>query len=100
MLCALSAKRRGIKTSLCFFASPKLSALAATDNYLYALSLNGANDLYLPVTDIQVFDWQGNPIKKYKTNQLLMRLCVDEANGKAYAIVYDNGDQNLVSFNL
>lgn len=76
------------------------AALAATDNYLYALSLNGANDLYLPVTDIQVFDWQGNPIKKYKTNQLLMRLCVDEANGKAYAIVYDNGDQNLVSFNL
>ena len=76
------------------------AALAATDNYLYALSLNGANDLYLPVTDIQVFDWQGNPIKKYKTNQLLMRLCADEANGKAYAIVYDNGDQNLVSFNL
>lgn len=75
-------------------------ALTATDNYLYALSLNGANDLYLPVTDIQVFDWQGNPIKKYKTDQLLMRFCVDEANGKAYAIVYDNGDQNLVSFNL
>lgn len=74
--------------------------LTASDKYLYALSQSGNNELNFPAQDVQVFDWKGNPIKKYKTDQYLMRLCVDEANAKAYAIVYDNGVQNLVSFNL
>ena len=74
--------------------------LTASDKYLYALSHSGNNELNFPAQDVQVFDWEGNPIKKYKTDQYLMKLCVDEANGKAYAIVYDQGDQNLVSFNL
>ena len=74
--------------------------LTASDKYLYALSHSGKNDSNLPEKDFQVFDWEGNPVKKYKTDQLLMRLCVDEANAKVYAIVYDNGTQNLVSFNL
>ena len=74
--------------------------LTASDKYLYALSHSGKNDSNLPEKDFQVFDWQGNPIKKYKTDQLLMRLCVDEANAKVYAIAFDNYEYHLVSFNL
>ena len=74
--------------------------LTASDKYLYALSHSGKNDFNLPEKDFQVFDWQGNPIKKYKTDQLLMRLCVDEANAKVYAIAFDNYEYHLVSFNL
>ena len=76
------------------------TALKATDNYLYALSLNGGNVSHYPPNEIQVFDWQGEPIKKYKTDQYLMKFCVDEAKAKVYAIAFDNYEYHLVSFNL
>lgn len=76
------------------------AALKATDNYLYALSFNGGNASYYPPKEVQVFDWQGNPIKRYKTNQYLMRFCVDEAKAKVYAIAFVNYEYHLVSFNL
>lgn len=74
--------------------------LAASNKYLYALSNNGKNDNSFVEKDIQVFDWLGNPIKKYKTDQWLMNVCVDEEDKKAYAITFNNWDFHLVSFDL
>ena len=74
--------------------------LAASNKYLYALSNNGKNDNSFVEKDIQVFDWLGNPVKKYKTDQWLMNVCVDEEDKKAYAITFNNWDFHLVSFDL
>ena len=74
--------------------------LTASNQYVYALSHNGGSEYRLPKNDIQVFDWKGNPIKKYKTDQRLMSICVDETNQKIYAITFNNYEYYLVSFNL
>ena len=74
--------------------------LTASNRYVYALSHNGGSEYRLPKNDIQVFDWEGNPIKKYKTDQRLMSICVDETDQKIYAITFNNYEYYLVSFNL
>ena len=74
--------------------------LTVSNQYVYALSHNGGSEYRLPKNDIQVFDWKGNPIKKYKTDQRLMSICVDETNQKIYAITFNNYEYYLVSFNL
>ena len=71
-----------------------------SNRYVYALSHNGGSEYRLPKNDIQVFDWEGNPIKKYKTDQRLMSICVDETDQKIYAITFNNYEYYLVSFNL
>lgn len=60
--------------------------LNSSDQHIYALSFNGSNNKSLPTTQIQVFDWEGNPIKKFKTNYSLLNICPDEKAKKIYAI--------------
>lgn len=48
---------------------------------------------------ILVFDWEGNPIVRYKTDVDLLKMCVDERNNIIYAISF-NPDPELVSFKL
>lgn len=82
------------KTQWCFYQ------LTASDHYLYALSFNGGHNGY-PVCEMQVFDWQGNPVKKYKTDRPLMNICVDENRRKVYAVsLTPMREALLISFNL
>lgn len=75
--------------------------LTSTNNYLYALSFNGSNQNTYPLCEMQVFDWTGNPIKKYKTNKPLLNVCVDEERGKVYALSQSPMKEFcLISFNL
>lgn len=59
--------------------------LSSSNKYLYVLSYNGSNTPN-PIHDIQVFDWQGKPVKKYKTDYHLLNIYPDEENGKIYAL--------------
>ena len=72
----------------------------ASDNYLYVLPCSDIYSAILP-KDILVFDWKGNPIKKYKTDQNLMSIYPDEENNKLYAITRSQGlDYILVVFDF
>lgn len=75
--------------------------LNASDDYLYALSYNGKQQKELSY-EIQVFDWHGNPIKKYINKQYrLMSVCPDEKQGKLYALAYtDSHKIILVTFDM
>lgn len=75
-------------------------ALTSSNKYLYALSCNGSTKQTL-TTEVQVFDWSGNPIKKYMTDRQLTKICVDEKNKKAYAItLLPSREDALVVFDL
>ena len=74
--------------------------MTASNNYLYALSFDSNTFEYMS-TDMQVYDWQGNPVKKYKTDRPLQSICVDEKRGKVYAIsMTPEREQILISFKL
>lgn len=74
--------------------------LYASENYLYMLPSDGFYAMTLS-RDILVFDWSGNPVKKYKTDQNLVSIYPDEDNGKLYAISYsESREYMLVSFDL
>lgn len=75
--------------------------LSASNRYLYALSFNGSHSDLYPTSEMQVFDWQGNPVKKYKTDKLLLNVCADEKAGKIYALAQTPLKEFiLISFNL
>lgn len=75
--------------------------LTSSNNYLYALSFNGGNCEEYPLCEMQVFDWEGNPIKKYKTNKPLLNVCIDEERGKVYALSQTPMKElYLITFNL
>lgn len=74
--------------------------LQSSNRHLYALTYNG-NHSFMPIREIQVFDWQGNPIKKYKTESHLLSICPDEKEGKMYALAKTISHEIiLISFNL
>lgn len=82
------------ETRFCFYY------MTASNNYLYVLSFDSNTFEYMS-TDIQVYDWQGNPVKKYKTDRPLQSICVDEKRGKVYAIsMTPEREQILISFKL
>ncbi len=70
-----------------------------TDKFVYML-LHEKGDALEPQSMV-VFDWQGKVVRKIKTNQRLLRLCVDEARNMIYAMAADevNG-YKLVSIPL
>lgn len=75
--------------------------LNSSDRAIYALSFNGANSEMLPSCDLQMFDWLGNPVKKYKADKMLLNVCVDEKRHKAYALSQTPmRELILVSFDL
>ena len=83
------------KTALGFYY------LKATNSYLYALSYNGRN-LEVPSCEVLVFDWQGNPVKKYINGKYrFMSICPDEKDGKMYAIAITGAREFiLVAFDI
>lgn len=74
--------------------------LSSSNKYLYILSYDGDNTPN-PIHDIQVFDWNGNPIKKYCIDCYLLNVCPDESKGKLYALAKTYSHELiLVSFDL
>lgn len=77
--------------------------VSATDKYVYALysgrSQGSEGYAAFESNEIFVFDWQGNPVKKYKLDVPVTKICVDTADRVIYAIS-KRPDPELVSFNL
>ncbi|HAC22794.1 MAG TPA: hypothetical protein DCF91_12000 [Porphyromonadaceae bacterium] len=74
--------------------------LSVTDAYLYATAHAKVNPTTMPNT-IWKFDWKGNPIASYTCKYPIENFTVDEAAGKAFAVVYtDAGEQALAVIDL
>ncbi len=72
------------------------AGLQATDDNIYATILGVANPTEYP-SEIEVFDWEGNPVKKLVGDRQICCFCVDNRSGDIYAIVIgDDGEQHLM----
>ncbi len=49
---------------------------------------------------IYVFDWQGNPKKRFKLDKTVRAIAVDEKGGVLYASTYDEGVPSLIKFSI
>ncbi len=49
---------------------------------------------------IYVFDWEGMPIKKYKLNQKVKSIAIDEKSNTLYAATQEDDEANLIKFDL
>jgi|GEM_PF-1510512 hypothetical protein len=81
--------------------------LAISGEHIYALYLGNELGSYrageeIKNSEIHIFDWEGNPIKKLALNTNLSRIAVDKKNGRIFGIsAYDNSvEYPLVYFNL
>ncbi len=77
-------------------SSPIVRHVACDENYLYMVKRpeSGSSFHY-----IYVYDWQGNPIKVFKTDKSISNITVDDSANKIYAIIEDPED-TLVVFNI
>lgn len=72
--------------------------LRATNKYIYNL-LNETSDPNIR-NEIAVFDWEGNPVKKYVLDCNILSLSVDEKENKAYILSFNEEDLNFGYFDL
>lgn len=81
---------------------------AASDRYIYvlysgkSLNVNTVEDLtqtYLSKY-IYVFDWKGNPVKRYELDQEVRSVAVDQKDSILYAATYKNNEPHLIQYNL
>jgi len=58
------------------------TSVSSSNQHIYVLP-HRSNTFYDQTynRDIHVFDWEGNAIRKYKTNQNIVRVCTDEEKG-------------------
>lgn len=74
--------------------------LHADDEYIYATIHGVANPTVFPNT-IYIFDWKGEPVKKYVSDRQIVCFNVDRAVGRIYAIVLGaDGEQHLAMFDI
>lgn len=58
----------------------------ATDNRIYVLCKNGGvHDTDAPYTEMQIWDWDGNPVRRLLLDKPVSLFTVDPANGYIYA---------------
>ena len=80
-------------------------AASVSKKYIYELysgkllDKNNFTDAFL-TNKVYVFDWKGNPVKKYQLDKEVRSIAVDESNNTLYGTVYNNGIPSLVKFNL
>ena len=74
------------KRQISYFAYPQ-----ATDKYIYAFCKN-TNEKTRKNTELQVWDWNGNPIAKYQLDKELTYFTISEDFKKIYAVNYENED--------
>lgn len=68
--------------NLVFYGQPKVS-----DNYIYVFCANRKpKEPSKGTTELQVWDWDGNPIAKYELDKTLSHFVVSEEYNKIYAV--------------
>ena len=76
----------------------------ATSKYIYLLysgrSINGDVNLAFKSNTILVFDWKGNPTKRYNLDTDVNIITVSEDDRSVYAIKITTDDTNLIKFKL
>lgn len=73
-------------------------SLKATNKYIYN-QLNETSDPKIR-NIIAVFDWKGNPVKKYILDCNILSVVIDEKTNKAYILSFDDEDLNFGYFEL
>lgn len=78
-----------------------------TDDYIYAIDLNCTQKEFrsggINNVELHVFDWDGNPIKKYLLNEgigALSPFAVDEKNNKLYTVNPKSEESYFSQFSL
>ncbi|MFR5758833.1 MAG: BF3164 family lipoprotein [Bacteroides cellulosilyticus] len=77
-------------------------ALYATDRYIYTLNLDmTANEINNKVSNpsIQLFDWEGHPLKRYQLDRYISSFIVDEQNGTFYGVFVED-ENSIYKFQL
>lgn len=67
----------------------------ATENYIYTLNLDMVPKEIMEgnrMPNIQVFDWDGVPVKQYLLDRFISSFAVDEKGGKIYGVFVDDAD--------
>jgi len=73
------------------------TCLHATDKYIYATLFGVANPTVYP-NSIYIFDWKGNLVKRFSTDQQICCFCVDEQDGKIYTMVISGSGEQILGF--
>ena len=76
-------------------SDPGVFEIACSSKYLFLVTVPDLEGK----TDILVLDWEGNPIKKLKSDKTITCLTIDENNNKVYGVITDPED-TLVSFDI
>lgn len=70
-------------------------AVYATDRYIYTLNLDmTAADIGTAASNpsVQVFDWEGHPLKRYQLDRFISSFTVDEQKGLLYGVFVEDED--------
>ncbi|WP_106831894.1 BF3164 family lipoprotein [Parabacteroides pacaensis] len=77
--------------------------VACNDKYIYALysgrSFTSHGDESFQCEHLLVYDWNGNPIKRYHLDKPLFSFCLDSDNQVVYGITF-SPEGNVVKYNL
>lgn len=75
------------------------SSVSSSNHHIYVLP-HRSNTFYDQTygRDIHVFDWEGNAVRKYKTDQNIVNVCADEEKGKLYILSHTPGQSQTLSF--
>jgi hypothetical protein len=70
----------------------------ATNNYLYALCKNKKRNESLPEdnTELQVWDWDGNPVALYNLDKYLFCFTIDEKENVLYGVNRDEENEDKI----
>ncbi len=74
----------------------------ATENYIYTLNLDMTpQDIYARKHNpsLQVFSWEGKPLKQYRLNCYISAFTIDEADRTVYG-VFAEDESSIYTFNL
>jgi len=71
----------------------------ATDKYIYVILIDDSNGKS-PNSTLAVFDWSGMPVKQYVVDHRMTNFCIDEEDGKVYALATKDGSRYFISFKL
>lgn len=83
-------------------------AATSDENYIYTLysgksmNVNSMKELTNTFLSnyVYVFDWKGRPVKKYKLNEEVRSITIDQKNNVLYAASYKNDNPQLIKFQL
>jgi hypothetical protein len=84
-----------------------ISDIDAKGEFIYGLNYNNlSTDIYDHGNNsnlkVEVFDWEGNPIKEYilNDNRFIETLAVDLKNNRIYGYCRDERDSNIIIYNM